>query len=122
MPLPAGVTARKLRHTFASILAALGEPMPYVMQQLGHTDPAFTLRVYGHQMRRGDDEKARLVALVERAEWAPLGTSAVDGGEQGGGEEAPETTEPPRLQGLQVTRPAGFEPATSRSGGERSIH
>ena len=26
----------------------------YVMAQLGHTDPAFTLRVYAHAMRRGD--------------------------------------------------------------------
>jgi hypothetical protein len=26
------------------------------------------------------------------------------------------------LRGFQTTRPAGFEPATSRSGGERSIH
>jgi integrase len=58
-PLPAGVTAHKLRHTFASILAALNEPMPYVMQQLGHADPKFTLRVYAHAMRRGDDERER---------------------------------------------------------------
>ena len=30
-----GITAHKLRHTFASILAALTEPMPYEMLQLG---------------------------------------------------------------------------------------
>jgi len=47
-PLPAGVTAHKLRHTFASILFVRGEDPPYVMAQLGHTDPAFTLRVYAH--------------------------------------------------------------------------
>jgi integrase len=40
-PLPAGVTAHKLRHTFASILFVRGEDPPYVMAQLGHTDPAF---------------------------------------------------------------------------------
>ncbi len=65
LPLPRGVTAHKLRHTYASILAALGEPMPYVMAQIGHTDPAFTLKVYAHAMRRGTDELARLKALVE---------------------------------------------------------
>ncbi|MDP9376175.1 MAG: site-specific integrase [Actinomycetota bacterium] len=38
-PLPAGVTPHKLRHTFASILVALGRDPAYVMAQLGHTDP-----------------------------------------------------------------------------------
>lgn len=75
--LPAGVTAHKLRHTFASILAALNEPMPYVMAQLGHADPEFTLRVYAHAMRRQDGERERLRALIEGREWAPMGTSAV---------------------------------------------
>jgi hypothetical protein len=64
-PLPAGVTPHKLRHTFCSILVALGKDPAYVMGQLGHSDPKFTLRVYTHAMRRGDDERARLRALVE---------------------------------------------------------
>ncbi len=34
-------------------------------QQLGHTDPAFTLRVYSHMMRRSDEEREELKALVE---------------------------------------------------------
>ncbi len=74
-PLPAGVTAHKLRHTFASILYVRGEDPPYVMAQLGHTDAGFTLRVYAHAMRRGDGDKERLKALVEGRDWAPLGTS-----------------------------------------------
>lgn len=41
-PLPEGVTAHKLRHTFASILYVRGEDPAYVMAQLGHTDPGFT--------------------------------------------------------------------------------
>jgi integrase len=45
-PLPEGVTAHKLRHTFASILFVRGVDPPTVMQQLGHSDAAFTLRVY----------------------------------------------------------------------------
>lgn len=64
-PLPAGVTAHKLRHTFASLLIARGEDPAFVMAQLGHTDPAFTLRVYAHAMRRRDGERERLRALVE---------------------------------------------------------
>jgi integrase len=43
------------------------------MQQLGHADPAFTLRVYAHAMRRSDEERARLKALVEGHDWAQNG-------------------------------------------------
>ena len=63
-PLPLGITPHKLRHTFASILVAIGKDPTYVMQQLGHTDPAFTLRVYAHTMRRSEDEREALKALV----------------------------------------------------------
>ena len=72
-PLPLGITPHKLRHTFASILVAIGKDPTYVMQQLGHTDPAFTLRVYSHTMRRSEDERARLKALVEGHDWAHIG-------------------------------------------------
>jgi len=68
------VTAHKLRHTFASILFVRGADPPTVMQQLGHTDAAFTPRVYAHAMRRDDDAKERLKALVNGADWAPSGT------------------------------------------------
>ena len=64
-PLPLGITPHKLRHTFASILVAIGRDPTYVMAQLGHTDPAFTLRVYSHMMRRSDKEREELKALVE---------------------------------------------------------
>jgi integrase len=61
-PLPTGITPHKLRHTFASLLVALGNDPAYVMGQLGHTDPAFTLRVYTHMMRRDPGERDRLRA------------------------------------------------------------
>ncbi|MFL5859564.1 MAG: tyrosine-type recombinase/integrase [Solirubrobacteraceae bacterium] len=72
-PLPLGITPHKLRHTFASILVAIGRDLTYVMQQLGHTDPAFTLRVYAHAMRRSEEERERLKALVEGHDWAHIG-------------------------------------------------
>jgi integrase len=72
-PLPLGITPHKLRHTYASILVAIGKDPTYVMQQLGHTDPAFTLRVYSHMMRRSQDERERLKALVEGHDWAQIG-------------------------------------------------
>jgi hypothetical protein len=38
------------------------------MDEMGHTDPALAPRVYRQAMRRGEDEKAQLRALVEGAE------------------------------------------------------
>jgi hypothetical protein len=67
------VTPHKLRHTFDSILVALGRDPSYVMAQLGHTDPSFTLRVYAHAMRFGEEKRARLKALCQGREWAPVG-------------------------------------------------
>ncbi len=43
------------------------------MDQIGHTDPGFTLRVYRHGMRRDGAAKERLKALVGGAEWAAMG-------------------------------------------------
>jgi integrase len=64
IPLPRGLTAHKLRHTFASIMFACGEDPYSVMRMLGHTDASFTLRVYTHMMARSEGERARLKALV----------------------------------------------------------
>jgi integrase len=65
-PLPDSLTPHKLRHTFASLLVALGVDPGAVMDQLGHTDPTFTLRVYRHGMRRDKGSKQGLAQLVKR--------------------------------------------------------
>lgn len=78
IPLPVGLTAHKLRHTFASVLVAIGEDPASVMRQLGHKDAAFTLEVYTHLMNRDPEERSRLKALVKgervAAQLAPLPT------------------------------------------------
>ena len=74
IPIPVGLTPRSLRRTFASLLYALGHDPVYVMQQMGHTDPKLALRIYAQAMRRGEEEKAALTALVEAVDWARLGT------------------------------------------------
>jgi integrase/recombinase XerD len=61
---PEHLTPHGLRHTFASLLLAIGENPRYVMGQLGHADPTFTLRVYAKEMDRRDGEPERLKALV----------------------------------------------------------
>ena len=88
-PLPLGITPHKLRHTSASILVAIGKDPTYLMQQLGHTDPAFTLRVYAHVMHRGDDERQGRRALVKGRVMA--------GNRQGATDPAPHNTRDDRL-------------------------
>ena len=77
-PLPDGLTAHKMRHTFASVLLAVNPDPAYAMAQLGHTSPSFTLRVYTHVMRRSEAEREALRALVTGEELAPIGTRASD--------------------------------------------
>ena len=64
VPLPEHLTPHKLRHTFASLLVALGEDPGSVMDQLGHTDAKFTLSVYRHGMRRDQASRDALRELV----------------------------------------------------------
>ena len=66
----------ELRHTFASLLFEAGATVPYVMDQLGHSDPKVTLSIYTHVLERKRDHGKRLDALARGADWAPLGTSA----------------------------------------------
>lgn len=40
----------------------------YVTDQLGHTDPKFTLRIYAHVMGFSEEDRARLKALAEGRE------------------------------------------------------
>jgi len=68
-PLPDRITPHSLRRTFASVLYALGEDPGVVMDEMGHTDPGLALRIYRQSMRRGEDEKAALRALVEGTAW-----------------------------------------------------
>jgi integrase len=70
-PLQVGLTPYSLRRTFASLLYAIGEAPPYVMQQMGHTSPNLALAIYAKCMDRRDGEPERLKALVKGIDWAP---------------------------------------------------
>ncbi len=120
--LPDGLTLHSLRHTCCSLMLAKGDEVPYVMAQLGHSDPAVTLGIYAHVMFREEGERERLRALVQGADWAPAGTSGDSEGSEPGETRAANRKKTPRVRGIREARPAGFEPAASRSGGGRSIH
>lgn len=87
-PLPERITPHSLRRTFASVLYALGEDPGVIMDEMGHTDPALALRVYRQSMRRGEDEKAQLRALIEGAEVADIGRRAAETGSDALGHKA----------------------------------
>jgi integrase len=77
VPLPEHLTPHKLRHTYASVLVALGEDVGSVMDQLGHTDAKFTLNVYRHGMRRDQASRDALRELVGASDWAAAGSNVV---------------------------------------------
>jgi integrase len=70
-PLPENLTPHSLRRTFASVLCAIGEPATISMQEMGHTSPNLTLRVYAQAMRRDEQEAQRLKVLVHGAPMRP---------------------------------------------------
>jgi Phage integrase family len=80
VPLPEGLTPHKLRHTFASLLVALGTDPGVVIDELGHTDPGFTLRVYRHSMRREQDSREQ---LTEASGSRSIGTNWHHGADRG---------------------------------------
>lgn len=67
-PLPEGLTPHSLRHSFASLLFEAGATVPYVMAQLGHSDPKVTLGIYAHVLNRDREQGERLDALVSGTE------------------------------------------------------
>ncbi len=83
-PLPDGLTPHSLRRTFISLLLAIGEEVPYVMRQVGHTDPKVTLAIYAQEMSRDDGERERLRALIDGTDWALLGTGPSSGASMAG--------------------------------------
>ena len=98
-PLPERLTPHSLRRTYASLLFALGRTAPEVMDQLGHSDPKLTLRIYARAMRREEGESARLRVLAGDPEWAPTGTSGPEE-PPSGAIEPPGGQEKPRLSGV----------------------
>lgn len=87
-PLPDKLTPHSLRRTFASVLVALGEDPGTIMDEMGHTDASFTLRVYRQSMRRGEDEKKALWTLVEGGVMADGGRRGQDHAAAAGAAEA----------------------------------
>lgn len=87
-PISERVTPHSLRRTFASLRAAAGDDPVYIAEQLGHTDPRFTLTVYTKAVKRraklsgaylAEYEKALAWAALPTAERALMGTEGTAG-------------------------------------------
>lgn len=85
------VTPHSLRRTYASLRAASGDDPVYIAEQLGHTDPRFTLTVYTKAVKRrvklsgaylAEFEKALAWAALPTAERALIGTEGMAGTQQ----------------------------------------
>lgn len=78
-----GVRFHALRHTAASLLIAQGAHPKAVQERLGHSNPAFTLRVYSHLFEGIDEAAAESLNGPLREALAPVsrpfGASAVAG-------------------------------------------
>jgi integrase len=81
------VTPHSLRRTYASFRAAVGDDPVYIAEQLGHSDPRFTLTVYTKAARRRAKLSGVHLAEYDRAlAWAALaeaGSARADWAEMG---------------------------------------
>jgi integrase len=59
VPEIVGCTPHTLRRTYISLLLAAGCDSAYVQQQVGHTDPTLTLRIYQQLLKRKRREEYR---------------------------------------------------------------
>jgi hypothetical protein len=85
------ITLHGLRRTCATLRIAAGDDPVYVSDQLGHTDPAFTMRIYARATKRrrklsGETLKAfdqalqlaEIGRIAEPADLDPFGLEAAD--------------------------------------------
>ena len=86
-PISDRVTPHSLRRTYASLRAAAGDDPVYIAEQLGHSDPRFTLSVYTKAARRRAKLSGVHLAEYDRAlAWAALagtGSAGIDWAETG---------------------------------------
>ena len=109
-----------LRHSYASLASQSGASVKAVQSQLGHQDPALTLRLYQHLF---DDD---LDTLGERLDARYSQSSEMPRPDRGLKTLADDDTRPVRgVSGLSprdsLAPPAGLEPATHGLGNRRSI-
>lgn len=65
-----------LRHTYASLRSACGDPPAYTSKQIGHADVRFTLNVYTHAAEHREQLSETAREQYDKAlEWAGMGSN-----------------------------------------------
>jgi hypothetical protein len=81
-PIASSIGLHGLGRTYASLRAGAGDDVAYTAEQLGHTDPAFSLRVYTHAVKRrqrlAGAEPEQFNGAIEWAQWAQTGTNGAE--------------------------------------------
>ncbi len=118
VPIPIGegrgkdLTQHGLRHTHISLRCALGHDPAHIARDVGHADLSVTFRIYTHLMDLAPENRSSLAKLVN-GDPIPDFKSQIK----------PSSADSPLHESSEtLTRPAGFEPATSRTGTGHSIH
>ena len=75
--LPESFRTYDLRHSHASLLIDLGANLLALAQRMGHSDPAITLRVYGHLFEGTQEELTRQLDGLRAATTPGAGMSDV---------------------------------------------
>lgn len=66
-----GMRFHDLRHTHATLLLTAGVPINAVAQRLGHSTPVITLKVYGHVLRRAEDQAVNVAGAMLAGALSP---------------------------------------------------
>jgi hypothetical protein len=92
-----------MRRTYASLRSALRDDPFYIAEHLGHTNPAFTFRVYHKAAKRREKlSGAYLEAFDKALQWAQLGGEKAEKGRIA--ESAPGRGRQPRRRATSESR------------------
>lgn len=75
--LPEALRTYDIRHSHASLLIEQGANLLAIAQRMGHTDPAVTLRVYGHLFAGVQEDLTRRLEDLRHVGPAPAGGDVV---------------------------------------------
>jgi integrase len=75
--LPEALRTYDIRHSHASLLIEQGANLLAIAQRMGHTDPAVTLRVYGHLFAGVQEDLTRRLEDLRHVGPTPAGGDVV---------------------------------------------
>ncbi len=79
VPADGRLSLHNLRHGYASLLIGAGQDVVFVSRQLGHANPAITLKVYAHEFGRREHGEPRAKVALEAAHAAMIARSGALG-------------------------------------------